>query len=81
MELIIIEQKIDIACISEANLSQKYLESNNLIQGYICETKPMSDTVYMSRNIILINERMSYIRRKDLEYPLISTIWLQINLT
>ena len=50
---------MDIVCVSEANLTESYIKDNNLISGFSCETKPMSDTVDLSRNIILINDRIS----------------------
>ena len=76
----ILDNRIDIACISEANLSQKYLQNNNVLSGYICETKPMAPNLDMSRNIILINDKIPYVRRFDLENQFIATIWLEIKL-
>ena len=70
----IIKHNIDIACISEANITNNYLENNKVIDGYICETKPMSDKLDISRNIILINNRIPYTRRYDLECPMTATI-------
>ena len=40
----------------------------------------MSDTIDTSRNIILINNRIPYIRRYDLECPMIATIWIEIKI-
>ena len=31
----ITDKRIDIACISEANISEKYLANNNVLSGYI----------------------------------------------
>ena len=73
----IIKHNIDIACISKANITTNYLQNNNVINGYICETKPMSDTIDTSRNIILINNRIPYTRRYDLECPMIAIIWIE----
>ena len=71
---IIYDKKIDIACISEANLRESYKNSNNLLIGYQCESKLMSDQVDISRNIILINQHIPYKRRVDLEDKYIATI-------
>ena len=57
---IIIDKNIDIACISEANITQQYLLNNNIIAGYSCETKSMSDQLDLSRNLILINEILEF---------------------
>ena len=38
----------------------------------------MSKEVDLSRNIILVNDRIPYVRRKDLEDPFIATIWIEI---
>ena len=75
---IISNHNMDIVCVSEANLTESYITDNNLISGFSCKTKPMSDTVDLSRNIILINDRISYTRRLDLENQYIATIWLEI---
>ena len=40
----------------------------------------MSHEVDLSRNIILINERIPYTRWYDLEDELIATIWIEINI-
>ena len=40
----------------------------------------MSDRIDMSRNIILINENIPYIRRRDLENEYIATIWIEVKL-
>ena len=56
----ITNHNVDIVCISEANLTETYIKDNNTINGYSCETKPMSDTVDISRNIILVNDRIPY---------------------
>ena len=76
----ITDKHIDIACISEANISESYLANNDVLSGYICESKPMSDRIDMSRNIILINENIPYIRRRDLENEYIATIWIEVKL-
>ena len=46
---IITDNKIDIAYISEANLSQSYISNSNIITGYSCETKPMTDNIDISQ--------------------------------
>ena len=74
------KHNIDIACISKSNITNTYLQNNKVIDGYICETKPMSDTLDISRNIILINNRIPYTRRYDLECPMIATIWIEIKI-
>jgi len=71
---------IDIACISKANITNNYLKDNKVIDGYICETKPMNDMLDISRNIILINNRIPYTGRYDLECPLIATIWIEVKI-
>ena len=40
----------------------------------------MSDTVDISRNIILVNDRIPYTRRYDLENEYIATIWLEVKI-
>ena len=70
------KHNIDIVCLSEANITQTYLTNNNIIPNFTIETKPMTDTIDISRNAMLNNDRIPYTRRMDLEDPLIATIWI-----
>ena len=43
---ILCDKSVDIACISEANLTREYLQKDNIIQGYTCELNLMSNEIW-----------------------------------
>ena len=70
----------DIMCISEANL--KYSNKNiiNNFPDHNIELNKMAKNIDVSRNILIINNKISYKRRYDLEDEITSTIWIQVNI-
>ena len=55
---VIIENNIDVACICEANITDSYLTNNNILEGFNIETKPLAKNYDLSRNVILINDKI-----------------------
>ena len=77
---VIIENNIDVACICEANITDSYLTNNNILEGFNIETKPLAKNYDLSRNVILIYNKIQYKRRMDLEDNHIATIWLELSI-
>ena len=48
---IIVRNSIDIAYISEANITKSYLSNNYVINDYDIETKPMHSLIYTGKFI------------------------------
>ena len=65
----------DIFSISEANLK---IGSTISFKDYKIEFNRLHTHSTQSRSIVLINNRIPYTRRYDLETPLISFIWLEV---
>ena len=76
---VILDNNIDVACISEANITNSYLDNNNILVGYTCETNKMSEVIDVSRNVILIKDTITYKCRYNLEDPEIYSIWIEVN--
>ena len=55
---VIFENNIDVACICEANITDSYLTNNNILEGFNIETKPLAKNYDLSRNVILINDKI-----------------------
>ena len=70
----------DIMCISEANLKQSNKSLVNKYPDYNFEFNKLSNSIDISRNILMINSKIAYKRRLDLEENSTCTIWIQINI-
>ena len=70
----------DILHIAESNVTPSYIDNYSLFPGYNMELSGMYYEIGTSRNIILIRDRIPYIRRLDLEDKNISTIWVELTL-
>merc|ERR1712080_529485 len=70
----------DVMCVSEANLNISKLGICDKFPNHNIELNKMSKIIDISRNIILIDNKLSYKRRYDLEDNNTCTIWLQINI-
>ena len=68
--------KPDFMSIAEANMSFK---NPVCIKGYNMETNRLHIMSTFTRSILLINNKISYTCRHDLEDPLISSIWLEVS--
>ena len=68
----------DIACISEANVQIDNMSFMNVFSKYNIEVSLMSNKTQLSRNIILIDKKIKYKRRYDLENDITSTIWIEV---
>ena len=70
----------DILCMCEANLTPDFMKHMNKYSEYIFEVTKMYHSIGTSRNILMIRNNISYIRRYDLEDDILSTIWIELNL-
>ena len=68
----------DIFSIVEANY---LIGSNFSFKDYNLEYSRIHPLSNISRTVLLIRDNISYIRRYDLESPLISSIWVEINIS
>lgn len=76
---IINKYKPDIMCLSEANIKKSYKQ--NILSSfpeYNIELNSMSNNIDISRNAIIINNKIAYSRRYDLENDFTCTIWIEI---
>ena len=64
---IIQEHKPHIMCISEANLKASNNNIINKVPDHAIELNKMSNKIDISRNILIINNKIAYKRRYDLE--------------
>ncbi len=79
-QITISSHKPDIMCISEANLKASTTNIGTYFPDYNIELNKMSNNINISRNILLINNKISYKRRLDLEDEITCTIWIQVNI-
>ena len=80
IQSIINDEKPDIICISETNIIRSNSDICNYFPNYNHELNLVSETINISRNSILINSRLNYKRRKDLESPQTCNIWIEIGI-
>ena len=78
LQHIIQNHQPDIMCISEANISNKYDFNINNFLGYNIILNKQYNIIGVSRNCILIKDRIKYSRRWDLENDITCEIWLQV---
>ena len=72
--------KPDIMCISEANLKCSNQNVINHYKDYNIEFNKMSNNIDISHNILLVNNKLSYVRCLDLEDENTCTIWIEIKI-
>ena len=70
----------DILCISEANIKTNFTFNLNHFPGYKLILNLQYYKIGISRNCILINDRIDFLRRNDLENEVNCDIWLQIKM-
>ena len=70
----------DIFHIAEANMGSNYDNYIGRYKGYNVERNLMYNNTGISRNIIMIKDRIPYTRRIDLEDQQTCTIWIDINI-
>ena len=78
LQRIIEKENPDIICISEANIRRSREDSQTQFPGYRHELNLMSQNIDISRNSIMINEKLNYKRRIDLESEETCNIWIEV---
>jgi len=79
IERMLSQEKLDILCISESNIHRSDTNSLNHFSNYNHELNLESLNIDISRNAILINKKINYKRRDELEDSNICDIVLEIN--
>ena len=81
MHLLLVQYKPDILALSEANIDNTYLDYIAQFSPYNFELNKMFNKIGNSRNAILINNKIPYKRRYDLEDENTCTIWIEISVS
>lgn len=70
----------NIVSLSEANVDRTIDQIDYHLDGFNIETTDMKANLNISRSALLIDKRLAYIRRHDLERQYISAIWIEVKL-
>ena len=70
----------NIVSLSEANVDRTIDQIDYHLDGFNIETTDMKANLNISRSALLVDKRLAYIRRHDLERQYISAIWIEVKL-